>query len=191
MTRPGDDITAMLETADPGRLSAEERAELKRMVRATSGSRLRRFAPRSAATVIAAGALLAVGGAAAAATLGVWQPWAQEPDLTVEYTMTDGRVCEYRIEFSEGATDRTREALADAFEDPDILSPAAIDAAIATIRADPGTQRDADTGAPMGYGTESYDPEWEYFNAVNAVISAHLTAQGAPGPATRGQAECE
>lgn len=188
-----DDITTMLSNADPGAISNAERAALHAMVRTTTGrGRLRRFAPRSAATIMITGALIAVGGAAAAATLSVWQPWAQHPDLTAQYTMTDGQQCEYRIVFEPGTTEAARTALTEAFTNPEVLTPAAVDAAIAAIRADPGAQRDADTGEPMGYGTAHYNAEWEYFNAVNAVVLSHVSDLGASQElATRGQAECE
>lgn len=188
-----DHITGMLEAADPGAVSPRERAELRAMARATTTrGGIRRFAPRGAAAIAMAGVLITAGGAAAAAALGVWQPWAQDPDVVVHYEMPDGATCEYRIVFDSTTPEATQAAITAAVADPEVLSSDAISAAISAYRADPGTQRDADTGEPMGYGTENYNPEWEYFNAVNAVLHAHLGEQGLnAGLATRGQAECE
>jgi RNA polymerase sigma factor (sigma-70 family) len=60
-------------------------------------SRRHRVTPRSVAfgTVL----LLTIGGAgtAAAATLSGWEPWAENPDAVVHFTLPGGASCEYRI----------------------------------------------------------------------------------------------
>jgi hypothetical protein len=61
-----------------------------------------RGVPRLAVGIGFALALTGAAGAAAAAGLFYWEPWAENPDVTYAFTLPSGRECEARMLFHEG-----------------------------------------------------------------------------------------
>lgn len=127
--------------------------------------------PRSAVVVVAAGALLIGAGTAAAATINDWAPWAQEPDGSYTYTLPGGAVCEARvgnIKGQAGEYEPVAAAIQDYLSKVDIMAVADVDAALADIRSSEIVMMPG--GEPGGFGTEYYDADTEYQNAVHQAV---------------------
>lgn len=135
----------------------------------------RRRLPRVAVIGIVGGALLGVGGVAAAATtLGDWSPWAQQPDAAFTYTLPSGAVCEQRMGNVQAADQEAAQAARDWLAEVDVFALADVDGRIQMFREDPDHTRVLEDGTevPAGYGTDEYfSPDREYDLAVNHAVA--------------------
>lgn len=162
---------------------------------------------RRMAAGIALGATLAGVGMAAAAATGLWSPWAQDPDLSYQFTLPSGQSCEVRyglMSTDPGAapidSSQLDTGLADWLTSTDVLAQADIAGAMKAFEAgevptfaarlsDDGTvtiQQDA--RAKSLTGDELYASAVEY--AVADVINAEVAARGLPGIAYATESVC-
>jgi len=162
---------------------------------ARPAGRLRRM-PRAAVVGIAAVLVLGGAGAAAAATLSDWAPWATTPDASFTFTLPSGAVCEQRYGNVKG-TDEVTQAIREYMKQVDVLQLADIDAELQRARADENVQVNADgSQEPGGYGTPYYNADSEYLQAVmqatSKVITTELDRQGIDyeGSSWEGEAHC-
>ena len=130
--------------------------------------------------VAIAGAIvaLAAGGATAAAATGVWGPWAQNPDVIYTYRLPSGVWCEERIGNVQayGHPDVVA-AVEDILRNGDVFERADIGEAIAELRADESWFiGDGSNPTPSGYGTDYYNADDEYRQAVYRAVRVVLTA---------------
>ncbi|MDF2563454.1 MAG: hypothetical protein K0R99_4900 [Microbacterium sp.] len=99
----GGELDGLLRAARPPRtvVTPSIEDELARMTVAAGGSVVERDRPRrvkhAAALGVALAVLLGGAGAAAAATIGEWSWWAEDPDGKYYYTAPTGESCEVRI----------------------------------------------------------------------------------------------
>jgi len=178
MTDP-DPLDELLAQSDPRTTTAtpELREELTRMAvaslsdRRAVGSRRLRIA---AGAGVAAVALFAGAGTAAATGVIEWGPWAQNPDVVYVYALPGGQACELRVTFDDPATGETARGLLAGVELGDEID---VDAVIDTMRRTPATAADEFGDSwDVGYGTESYPkPNEEYAQAVGVAVSQYLT----------------
>jgi hypothetical protein len=180
-----DHLDELLDQSSPGttRMTNDVVDELTRLRVATqppaprAGVRRKRWA-RPAAVALAA-IVLSGGAATAAATTGLWAPWAETPDGTLNYTLPSGAECELRIGNVNGTDSEAVQAARDFYRETDInalLTDKNIDRTIAQLRTEESTLMNEDgTTEPAGYGTEHYNADSEYDSAVNRIVSDALS----------------
>lgn len=126
-------------------------------------------------------AMLIAGGTAAAAAIGGWTaPWASQPLGTLTFTLPSGGTCEQRIGDLRIADARAQSLVQKWLSDHTLAEVADVDAAVETIRAEPDQTWDNGSGDPpitFGYGTEHYDADYEYVDAVFRAESTAVTAK--------------
>lgn len=159
-------------TAEIQRVRAAARA-------ATQPVRPRRWTRPVVATVTSL-VLVSGAAAAAAASSGLWQnPWAEDPDGSLTFTLPSGAVCEQRFG-NVGGGDSDEVAAIEAFyreTDLDaLITPSAVDTVIAERRAQgAGVHVNGDgTTTPSGYGTDNYSADEEYWTAVWDIVITKL-----------------
>ena len=169
-----DPIDDLLERSAPRTTapSPELRDELTRMAVASAeerrpGSRRLRVA---AGAGIAAIALFAGAGTAAATGVVEWGPWAQDPDVRYSYTLPSGDACELRVTFDDRGTGQVARDIA---TEVDLAAELDVDAMIIDLRAMPSTGGDEFGNSwDTGYGTDFYPaPDEEYDIAVGFAVS--------------------
>lgn len=184
-------LAVLLDRSSPQTPFADEApsSDLDEMVRRAARemrrTRRRRVTPRSVAlgTVL----VLALGGAgaAAAATISRWQPWAENPDATVHFTLPSGSSCEYRIVARDTGDPADYLAARDYLTSTDVLALADIDGELSRVRAREVAVRgdSSDAGTPA---TGPYSDDELYRQAVSGavlnVIWDELEARGIVDP---------
>jgi hypothetical protein len=147
-------------------------------------SRRHRVTPRSVAigTVL----LLTLGGAgtAAAVSLSGWEPWAENPDAVVHFTLPGGASCEYRIVAKDTSTPADFKAIRDYLKSTDVLVLADIDGELARVTARNVGPDDA-SAVPA---TSVYSQDQLYYQgvtgAITNVIWDEMEARGITSPVT-------
>lgn len=181
-----DPFDSLLERSTPRSTPAtpELREELTRMAvesvseRRSSGTRRLRIA---AGAGIAAVALFAGAGTAAATGVIEWGPWAQDPDVVYAYTLPSGEACELRVTFDDRATGQVVRDIASSI---DLSSEIDVDGTIDTLRTSASIGGDEFGNTwDTGYGTEFYPGPDEEFDtavgfAVSDLIGEELNARG-------------
>ena len=119
---------------------------------------------------------------------GNWDaPWADDPTGTFSFTLPSGGVCEQRIGDLQVANPEANEMVHDWLNDHTLNEIADIDAAIAATRAEgPQTYQfgglDRRSDLIFGYGTDVYDADYEYVNAMRQAtydgVHAKLLEEG-------------
>lgn len=145
-------------------------------------SRRHRVTPRSVAigTVL----LLTIGGAgtAAAATLSGWEPWAENPDAVVHFTLPGGASCEYRIVAKDTGDPADFVIARDYLKSTDVLALADIDGELARVTA---RMVGPDDGSAVP-ATSAYSEDQLYYDgvtgAINNVIWDEMEARGIVNP---------
>lgn len=155
------------------------RSEVKR-------SRRHKVTPRSVAIGTVFFLALGGAGAAAAATLTGWQPWVENPDATVRFTLPSGTACEYRIIARDAGNTAEFIAARDYLSSTDVLALADIDGQLAWVtRGEVLVQGDDITTVPAA---ELYSEDQLYYQAVtgaiNNVIWDEMEARGIANPLT-------
>ncbi|WP_309709544.1 hypothetical protein [Pseudolysinimonas sp.] len=153
-----------------------ELAVMVRRARTAARKRPRPWGQR----VAMAGAIvaLAAGGATAAAATGGWGPWALNPDVIFTYRLPSGAWCEERVGNVQapGHPDVVA-AVVDILRNGDVFARADIEAAIAESREDESWYiGDGSNPTPSGYGTDYYNADDEYRNAVTNAVRVVLIA---------------
>lgn len=137
---------------------------------------LRRM-PRPVVFGVTAALLFGGASAAAAVTADDWVPWAQTPDAAYTYTLPSGAVCEQRMGNVESADEAVNQAVRDYVAGVDLLALADVDAALETLRTGENIQHlDDGSEVPGGYGTEYYNADDEYSQALSMAISDLIVA---------------
>ncbi|MFF2274499.1 hypothetical protein [Agromyces sp. NPDC058126] len=182
-------------------VSAELRGELAAMTTALAADAerpVRRVRVPLVASLLAP--LLVLGGAGAAfAAANIdwssfwhnttrWADWAEQPDAIVTYVLPGGGSCELRlgeVEFSpdpnrpaEIAVDeRSAEATRAFFREGDVLAGIDLDAIIAESRTSDENFIENTDGSltPFGYGTDAYDADVEFNDAVKQAVHVAVT----------------
>lgn len=201
--------------------SAELRDELAAMTAALADAE--RPARRVRVPVVASllAPLLVLGGAGAAfAAANIdwsvfwhntphWADWAEQPDAIVSYALPGGGSCELRlgeVEFSPdpnrpahvAVDEHSAAATREFFRAGDVLAGIDLDAIIVESRAtDENFVENADgSPTPFGYGTDAYDADVEFNNAVkravHVAVAEHLDGLGLPaaGLSWQSQEQC-
>lgn len=183
-----DQLVRLLNESSPKTTALDTRVEdaLVRMNIAAERhpkARIRRRVQQPA--MIALATVLVFGGAGAAAAVGGWQwhPWAEDPDAVFSVTYPSGTQCEYRLGAVSGGTPEAVEAARSFAAQNDLPALADVDRYIADARAQGQWVHDEnDVLRPNGPGTELYDADWEYQQAlgqaVNALVRQHLADEG-------------
>lgn len=147
-------------------------------------SRRHRVTPRSVAIGTVLFLTLGGAGAAAAATLSGWQPWAENPDAVVHFTLPGGASCEYRIVAQDTGNRSDFTTARDYLKSTDVLALADIDGELARVTAGE-VSRDGDSVVPA---TSVYSEDQLYYQgvtgAINNVIWHELEARGISSPIT-------
>lgn len=146
-----------------------------------AGARQRRL--RTA--VVGTAAVLVLGGvsAAAAVTWMDWAPWAQSPNAAYTYELPSGAVCEQRLGNVQSTDEAVNQAVRDYVAEVNLLALADVDWAIQVLRSgEPVHVLEDGTQVPGGYGTEFYNADSEYVQAltmaVAEVVNVELERQG-------------
>jgi hypothetical protein len=134
--------------------------------------------PRSVAigTVL----LLTLGGAgaAAAATISGWEPWVENPDAVVHFTLPGGASCEYRIVAKDTGSSADFIAARDYLRSTDVLALADIDGELARVSS---RMVGPDDGSAVP-ATSVYSEDQLYYQgvtgAINNVIWDEMEARG-------------
>ncbi|WP_056654513.1 hypothetical protein [Agromyces sp. Root81] len=117
-----------------------------------------------------------------------WQGWAVEPDAIVTYSLPGGGACELRlgdVAYSPDparpvgveADPRSADAVRDYLRAGDLFAEADVEDAIVSGRAvDENFIQNGDGSVtPFGYGTEQYNADVEYDDAVKRAIQDRMT----------------
>lgn len=124
-----------------------------------------------------AGVVLAGSAAAAALTIGGWSaPWASDPDGALQFKLPSGTPCEWRIGNIHATDSDLADELRSWLDDHTLAEVADIDSTLQSMRG-PGWvwQRNDGTEVAVGYGTEYYDEDAEYVQAVHQAISLAIS----------------
>ncbi|PTL71238.1 hypothetical protein C1I63_18540 [Rathayibacter caricis DSM 15933] len=178
------------ESAPPTPLSdAVPDAALREMVRGVEwDARRGRRSVTPRALVIGTVVALTLGGAgaAAAATLSGWEPWVENPDSVVHFTLPSGRACEFRSVAREGDPEDIKEAQK-VLRTTDVLALADVDGELARIVARDVTVR-GENGDTVVPATEMYSEDELYrqavVGAITNVVWDELEERGVVDPVT-------
>lgn len=155
----------------------DARSELRR-------SRHRRVTPRSVAIGTVLFLTLGGAGAAAAATISGWEPWVQNPDAIVHFTLPSGTACEYRIVANDTGDPADFTAARDYLKSTDVLALADIDGELARVTA---REVGPDDGSAVP-ATTVYSEDQLYYQgvtgAITNVIWDEMEARGIVSPVT-------
>jgi len=151
---------------------------------AVRASRHRRVTPRSVAIGTVLVLTLGGAGAAAAATISGWEPWAENPDAVVHFTLPSGTACEYRMVAKDTSTPADFTAARDYLKSTDVLALADVEGQLARVTA-AQVGSDEDSAVPA---TSVYSEDQLYFQgvtgAINNVIWDEMEARGIASPVT-------
>lgn len=200
-----DRSRAML--TEPDDLQTEVQTMLHQLEDLPQGHRARTGGRRRVVSIFALSALLVGGGVSAAAASGLWSWWADDPDLSYEFTLPSGASCEVRYglmstEPGTAPVDSTNldAGLAEWLTTNDVLSLADVSGAVTALETgevefftvhldDDGTvtkeavRPDESLDADKFYATAV-----EY--AVAEVISVEVAARDLPGIAYGTESVC-
>jgi len=123
--------------------------------------------------------VLVGGGAAAAAEIANWNaPWAGQPDGSLSFQLPSGGTCEQRLGDLHIKNDEAEESIRSWLAGQPVAEVLDVDAAIARSRAEgPSTHVVGDQEFTVGYGTENYDADYEYVQAVWRAEMDAITAK--------------
>ncbi|WP_291057011.1 hypothetical protein [Herbiconiux sp.] len=174
---PGTPMADALPGSILSTMVLDARAEMKR-------SRRRRATPRSVAIGTVLILTLGGAGAAAAATISGWEPWVQNPDAIVHFTLPSGASCEYRIVAKDTGDPADFTAARDYLKSTDVLALADIDGELVRVTARDVGQDDG-SAVPA---TSVYSEDQLYYQgvtgAINNVLWDEMEARGIASPVT-------
>lgn len=182
MTHSDDEFDRRLARSAPPVTGPSARLDdaLLNLVVASEVEARRRSPRRTRNAVIGVGALVAVtlGGVGTAAAVNGWEPWAQDPTGVYTFTLPSGAECEIRAGQFESDDPELLPAIEEVFAEVDVVAEADVEAEIAAVRQ-PGVSWFAgpDGNEPAGYGTEHYNADMEYHDAMRRAVSQVLTIE--------------
>lgn len=177
------DLEDLLDASAPPLQEAPGTPEaVKDLVLAARGAArpVRKRRRRRALAIGTTSVLLVAGGTAVAATQGHWtSPWADHPLNAMTFRLPSGGICEERVGDLHLADPAAQSLITDWLSSHPIAEIADINAAIRELRGGgPGEWvRDDGTVTATGYGTEHYDADNEYWNAVSQALYTAVVAK--------------